>query len=267
MTKDIATLRTDYAERGFCTTGRLLPPELVKSAIEGVDAVVAGTYDTGIPPRHRSWNPGDDPGRLVKITEPHYASQAIHDLVTYPALGMLAATVVGAAAVQAWAVDLFLKYPEGNVGGVVGWHQDASYARYWLGDVFTVWIALSTVTAEGAAVRYVPGSHMLGEVEGGDLERTDLVEGRRALDLSEGFVWREEIAELEAGAVAMHHRCTLHASGPNCSEQTRYSIAVRMRTEQCHVREVDGAAPARLAHLHDPFRAPVLYGDFSRAGS
>lgn len=262
MTKDVVTLQRDYAEQGFCTSGPLLPRQFVEAAIEGVDAVVAGTYDTGIPPRYRSWNPGDDPRRLVKITEPHYASRALQNLVTYPALGMLAATVVGATAVQVWAVDLFLKYPEGDVGGVVGWHQDASYARYWSGDVFTVWVALSSVTAEGAAIRYVPGSHTLGEVDGGDLERTDLAAGRRALSLPESFVWREEVAELEAGAVALHHRYALHASGPNSSEHTRYSIAIRMRTDRCRVRTVDGLAPSRLAHLDEPFRAPVVYGTF-----
>ena len=76
--------------------------DAVGRAVEGMDAVRRGEYDTGVPPRPSAWQPGDDPQRLCKIEKPQIANRAIMDLIKHPALGALAAEVCGAEWVQVW---------------------------------------------------------------------------------------------------------------------------------------------------------------------
>ncbi len=84
-------------------------------------------------------------------------------------------------------------------------------------------------------LRYVCGSHRLGPVGKADLFRTDLDLASAGLAPPEGFVWTEVAAEVPAGGIAMHHRDTLHASGPNLSLRSRISLAIRVRTDRCEL--------------------------------
>ena len=78
-----------YVRRmGFIsTTQAVWPLDAVDRAVEGMDAVRRGEYDTGVPPRSSAWSPGDDPQRLCKIEKPQIANRAIMDLIKHPALG------------------------------------------------------------------------------------------------------------------------------------------------------------------------------------
>ncbi|MCY4351810.1 MAG: hypothetical protein OXC45_01735, partial [Gemmatimonadetes bacterium] len=101
------TLSKQYQKDGFCAIDDpIFPPDVVDAATEGMDAIRAGKYDTGHPPENSRWNPGDDPKALCKIEMPQFASHAIMDLVSHPALGKLAAEVTGAKMVQVWWVQL-----------------------------------------------------------------------------------------------------------------------------------------------------------------
>ncbi len=256
--RDLPALRRSFQADGFCVAPPVLPAALLDDAVAGVDAVVGGDYETGLPPRLRQWSPGDDPEGLIKVAEPHVANRAIYSLVTHPALGRLAADIVDAEMLQVWAVDLFVKLPSRADRANVGWHQDAAYAPYWEGDVFTVWVPLSGVSGDSAPLRYVPGSHRLPLLPGGDLFEVDLEGMRHRLDLPAGFVWDEVRAAVPRGGFALHHRRTLHASGPNLAREPRRALAVRLRTERCRLVHAD-ARPAVVEHLDDPTRAPVLY--------
>src|SRR5437763_753180 len=84
-----------------------LPPvHLVRRAAARMDAVIDGSYETGVPPFRRFWNPGDDPGGLRKIDDAHFSDRTIYELVSHPAIGDWAADVTGAAMVQVWSVQL-----------------------------------------------------------------------------------------------------------------------------------------------------------------
>ena len=58
-------LQAQYLSDGFYLHDRpLLSEDLVDGAVEGMDAVRRGEYDTGVSPRPSAWNPGDDPQQL-----------------------------------------------------------------------------------------------------------------------------------------------------------------------------------------------------------
>src|SRR5690242_5831505 len=100
-----ATVRARYEHDGFLLAPEpIIPGGLVRRAVEGMDALRRGEYETGVPPQPSYWNPGDDPGKLCKIEMPQVANRAIMELIRYPALGALAAAVTGARWVQVWWV-------------------------------------------------------------------------------------------------------------------------------------------------------------------
>jgi ectoine hydroxylase-related dioxygenase (phytanoyl-CoA dioxygenase family) len=236
----------------------VIPQRLLDEANSAAEAVAAGESDTGLMPRLRERERGDGPQHLVKVAEPHNASHALRRLITYQDAWNAVAGVTAARALQVWAVDLFIKRPTDTPATNIGWHQDGPFAPYWKGDIFTVWIALSSVTADASPLQYVRGSHELGPLGKRDLFRTDLESGKADFTVPDGFRWTEVTAEVPAGGFAVHHRDTLHASGPNRSAQPRRSLAIRLRTDTCVLDDDSGGA--RVAHLQDTELAPVVYG-------
>ena len=83
MIVDEVAVRERYRRDGFYICPEpVIPGDVVEQAVAGMDAVRAGEYDTGRPPRPSSWNPGDDPNALCKIEMPQIASHAIMQLVS-----------------------------------------------------------------------------------------------------------------------------------------------------------------------------------------
>lgn len=246
-----------FESEGFCVIPPVLSADLVRRANEHMDAVIAGEYETGVAP-HRAQAPGEiDPDRLVKIDQPHLSDRTILELVSQPELGRCAAEITGARLVQVWAVQLLHKPPSGAATGNVGWHQDHHYWHaWWDGEVFTAWVPIVDVTADMGPVRYVTGSHRWGYLDGSDFFGADL-DGLRKTLIPEGEVWQEAEAILPAGAAALHHRRTLHGSGPNTSSSPRRSFAIHLRTERS--RPLEGGEEMYVGHLDDELVCPVIY--------
>lgn len=248
-----------YMRDGFYIhDAALWPVAVVDRAVEGMDAVRRGEYDTGVPPRPSAWQPGDDPQRLCKIEKPQIANRAIMDLIKHPALGALVAEVCGAEWVQVWWVQLLYKPP--GIGDVnVGWHQDRNYWGAWEegSELFTAWIALSEVGPADGPMHFVRGSHQWGLLPGSDFFGQDLAQQKRELVALANGEWVEVAATLPKGGVSFHHCLTLHGSGPNYSAGPRRSLAVHLRTERS--RPVGGKRAGLTAFIDDPTHCPVVF--------
>ncbi len=247
----------------------VIPRDVVGRAVAGMDAVRAGDYDTGVPPRPSYWKPGDDPNALCKIEMPQIASRAIMELVSHPALGAKAAEVTGANAVQVWWVQLLYKPPTvagQQIRANVGWHQDYRYWGIWEEDseLFTAWVALSDVTDVSGPMHFVVGSHRWGLSTEGDFSSQEYEAQRDAIRMAYNQEWREAPAILPPGSASFHQKLTFHGSGPNLSSHPRRSFAIHMRTERS--RPKGDARQGLTAFIDDPAYCPVIFGDAGDLG-
>ena len=250
---EIVLARERYQDDGFYICPEpLLPADVVEPAIAGMDALRAGKYDTGIPPRPSSWTPGDDPDSLCKIEMPQIASQAIMELVSHPGLGAKAAEITGAEVVQVWWVQLLYKPPivaGQQVRTHVGWHQDYNYWSIWEDDseLFTAWVALSDVAPDCGPMNFVVGSHKWGLSTKSDFFSQDYDALRDAIRVEQNQEWQEAPAILPPGSASFHQKLTFHGSAPNLSSQPRRSFAVHMRTEKSRPKD---ECPPGADHIH-----------------
>ncbi len=256
-------VRDRYESDGFAIFNEgVLPQAIVAAASEGMDALRDGIYDTGTAPEPSPWNPGDDPHALCKIEQPQRANRAIAALVASSKIGERVAAATGAAMVQAWWVQLLYKPPSAQGASPqtnVGWHRDLTYWKSgWEegSELLTAWVALSDVLERSGPMRFVVGSHAWSNPGGGDFFSQDI--GQDAFQIPEGQVWQETPAVLCPGGMSLHHRLTLHGSGPNTSPHPRRSFAIHLRTENSRPR--DGAHKGFAKYLDDPVINPILWG-------
>jgi ectoine hydroxylase-related dioxygenase (phytanoyl-CoA dioxygenase family) len=259
------SLRAQYELDGFVTTDRLVEAALIEQTLPHMDAVIAADYETGVAPHMRKWNPGDDEARLRKIDQPQLCDRTIQRLIASPAIGRAAAELTGARMVQVWGVQLLHKPAGGGAAGNVGWHQDQQYwLRWWTPDseIFTCWLALSEVTEEAGAMRFVPGSHRWGLLGEGDFYESEIDRQRDEIHVPEGETWREVPAELHSGEGSFHHRLTYHGSGPNTATWPRRSFAIHVRTERSELADLSplpADQAAYMSYLDDESACPVIY--------
>ena len=251
---DPERLRADYQRDGFVVHPEpVVPGALLDAARGGMARVLAGNYATAPRAGFERRDP-PTPDGLVKIDQAHVVDPDLLAVVSCAELGGLAAAVLQATRVQAWATQLLFKPGGGTDAGVVGWHQDLQYWRpWWTGETFTIWLALDDVDADMGPLSYVRGSHRWG-LQGGDFFSQDLEAVQSRLPAEE---WDEMPAVLPAGGVSIHQNLTLHGSRQNTSSRPRCGIAVHLRTERAEPRP-GGAHPYGPDWLADPSVAPVL---------
>lgn len=265
MNVDTTDLTRQFASDGFALVDQpIFPAELLDRAVEGMDMIRRGEYDTGEPPLGGVWKPGDDENLLCKIELPQKANHAIRELVSHPALGEYAAQVTGAEMVQVWWTQLLYKPPavDSSSQAHIGWHQDQGYWQIWgnMEGLFTAWVALSDVGADSGPMKFVPRSNHWGRLTG-DFYGQDDEEVKNGLGVPAGESWSEVPALLPCGGVSFHHSYTLHGSGLNTSSGPRRSLAIHMRTEKPFVVEKSALGEGGLAsHLDDEDCNPVIFG-------
>jgi ectoine hydroxylase-related dioxygenase (phytanoyl-CoA dioxygenase family) len=174
---------------------------------------------------------GDDDDRFAYQRHPNMAkmwSNRIDLRLRWPELqrvvalyASVARSLMGADDVRVFWDKTFTKptAAEGTRESV--WHQDWPYNPIDRRGFISVWFAVTDVTAEMGAMRFVPGSHRLGP-----LGRFDLVGDEHTWDFALRPEDRELVREpvtvpLAAGEVTVHDGLTLHGAGPNLSTEPR----------------------------------------------
>ena len=97
-------------------------------------------------------------------------------------------------------VELFAK--PAKVGSEVPYHQDNAYFNLVPDDALTVWLALADATVENGCVRYLEGSHKLGNLP----HRASGVKGN-SMGLCEvpAGKWPEVCGSVKRGGILIHH--------------------------------------------------------------
>ncbi len=157
-----------------------------------------------------------------------------------------------------WGAGFFNKEP--HSANFVSWHQDLNY--WGLSDLeeVTAWIALSDGTSENGCMRFIPGSHSIGDVPHKDTFAEDnLLSRGQHLDV-EVDEQRAVDNELLPGQFSLHHGRMFHSSGPNRSGIRRIGLAIRYITpamqqnsgEKPYVRLVSGRDDSGHFQLIEP---------------
>ena len=244
----------------------IVPKDLIQSAIQGMDKLRSGEYETGMPPRPSYWNPGDSFQKLCKIEMPQIANNAIMRLISRPEIGELAAQLTGAKMVQVWWVQLLGKPPAQpdqstapNTGTNIGWHQDRQYWKSWAeeSELLTAWVALTDVTEQAGPMRFIRGSHKWGCLNQGDFYGQDHAAQRDQITVPDGETWEEVTAILPPGGVSFHHNLTFHGSGPNRTTELRRSFAIHLRTEKSE--PVNHQRSGLTEFIDQPTHCPIIY--------
>lgn len=237
----------------------VLPSTLVAKSYDRIPDILRGEYETNIAPWRR-WNVGDK-YKIQKIDQVHLTDTAIHKLVTHPAIGQWAAEITGARKIQVWATQLFYKPPGGGELGNIGWHTDQENWRFWEGEVFTAWLALSDVTLASGPLSFVEGSHLWEKtLDNGDAYCQNLDELRSQIikTMPAGESWREVPAVMQAGGLSFHHSEIWHGSAANHASSARCSIAINLRTENSY--PVAAAEDyGYCQYLDDEYICPTIY--------
>ena len=189
----------------------------------------------------------DDRRNSYSINQYHQVCGPLWELIHTPLLVDYVSDILGPELV-CWSTHLFCKLPED--GMEVPLHQDANYWPFSPTKSLTVWLAIDDVDESNAAMRFVPGSHLKG-----DLAHTELpLDG--SVVLNRRVLHHEDydnviLNELRAGEVSIHTDLLLHGSPPNLSERRRCGIALRYLAAEVKVASGAESWAHSAVHVRD----------------
>jgi ectoine hydroxylase-related dioxygenase (phytanoyl-CoA dioxygenase family) len=161
-----------------------------------------------------------------------HGEPALVDIAADPAILDAVERVLGPD-ILLWGVALFCKPPGGRE---VPLHQDGAYWPIVPLAGCTAWLALDDSGPENGGMRFVPGSHRVG-----NLEHRDADEGRsfgRSVSADAAGAARE--VSLTRGQMSLHHVSVVHGSYPNASSRRRAGIAFRFMPATSYLERASG---------------------------
>ena len=223
--------RAAFSSQGWLVVRGLISPERAAALAAALDAVVPEqNYRHGFA------------GQVVEVPGISLGSAALREAALDPALGAVAAALLGAARVRLLQDTAFIKPAE--VGGGVAWHQDLSYFSFLeTPAALTARIALTPCTRENGCLHLLSGSQAWGLQRDYTFRATSVEDALAGVPEGLRASSAEAVLELQPGDVSFHHCLTFHSSGPNPAGAPRKTLAVRL---------VDAAVPAVLARLATP---------------
>ena len=179
-----------------------------------------------------------------------------NELVRHPAILDAVELAIGPN-ILCWSTNFFIK--EANDPGFVSWHQDSTYWGLEPPEVITAWFAFSDAPVESGAMRFLPGSHRMGQIAHADTFHEDnlLTRGQEVqldVDDADGVD-----VPLEAGEFSLHHVRLVHGSKPNTTAHRRIGLAIRYIPTTVRQRKVQDSA--MLVRGRDDERHFLAEGD------
>jgi ectoine hydroxylase-related dioxygenase (phytanoyl-CoA dioxygenase family) len=251
-------LAPDAVDR-FARDGHVVVPGL----LAGDDLVTAreSIRDVVIPiqQRARDLSERDTYGKaFIQVENLWRRSQEVAAFTFARRFGSVAAALLGVPAVRVYHDQALFKEAG---GGRTPWHQDQGYWPLDTDRTITMWMPLVPVTEQMGGLRFVSGSHLLGEVD-------DVVISDKSDEVFETFLDHHDLAVSEngpmaAGDASFHAGWTIHAAAPNGSSTGREVMTVIYFADGTRVREpsnryqesdlanfVPGGVPGELAASH-----------------
>ena len=157
------------------------------------------------------------------ISSAHLRHGQVWDVLTNPRVVAIVADLLGPSVV-AWGSHFFCKMP--NDGKTVSWHQDASYWPLTPSKAVTMWLTIDDADRGNAAMRFIPGAHVLGHLTW-QLSETDETNVLNQTVPEVEKYGDPVYVELQAGEASVHSDLLLHGSEANVSNRRRCGLTLR----------------------------------------
>ena len=106
----------------------------------------------------------------------------------------------------------------------VSWHQDNTYFGHVPCEVLSVWVALSPSRPESGSMRFLPGSHKLGQLPVRyEVADSNMLSSGQLADFDDSKFEPVETS-LEPGEASIHHAFLIHGSPPNRTTDRRLGV-------------------------------------------
>lgn len=161
--------------------------------------------------------------RRTLRTKPHLALKWIRDLVNHPAVLDAVEDIIGP---DILLYNLSLWSKDARDASFVGWHQDSTYFPLDPPVQITAWIALTDSVQENGNVKYVPGSHRLGQLTHHNQPGSGslLSKGQHIVERFDTTTVKS--ISLQPGEMSLHHTRLVHYSEPNLSSRRRIGLGI-----------------------------------------
>lgn len=148
-----------------------------------------------------------------------------------------------------------LIFKTGPGGPVTGYHQDQTVGRFdGIGSVM-FWVALDDLTPDQGTMRFVSGSHRIGQLPARP-------EGKDLLELYPKLVDKlSGPMSYAPGDATAHDALTVHGGPENTTHRTRWAFYQAYASEDCHEITADRVVASRATDPSLPYdeRWPVVY--------
>lgn len=204
---------TDAQVRQYADEGATYPVRVMSAADA---AQLLGRLEEG----ERSM--GADFRKLLR-TKPHLVLKWVDELVHHPRVLDAVEDVIGPD-ILLYNLSTWVK--DARDTAYVGWHQDSTYFPLEPAVQVTAWIALTDSVEENGNVKYVPGSHRLGQFTHGEERdgKSLLSKGQHIVEPFDDSVVKG--ISLQPGEMSLHHTRLVHFSEPNHSDRRRIGFGV-----------------------------------------
>lgn len=162
-------------------------------------------------------------GNRGQINQLHVTCPFVNEIIRNPVILDAVESIIGPN-LLVWGTSVFLKPARSS--GFVSWHQDLTYWGLSNDREVAVWLALGPVHRKNGCMRFVPGSHQLGQLEHSDQPQQGnlLTRGQNAnIDIDQNDTVD---VTLKPGQASLHHGHLLHCSGPNNTDQPRLGMVI-----------------------------------------
>lgn len=164
-------------------------------------------------------------GPMHYRVKPYLLLKAAWDLATHPRLLDAVEETLGPD-ILLWDCSYIIKEPHNEA--FASWHQDLTYWGLEMDsddDLVSAWIAISPANQANGALKFVRGSHKQQFAHEDTYAPGNLLHRGQAIadNFDDNDIARLELA---AGQASLHHGWTVHASGPNGTDDRRVGIVV-----------------------------------------
>ncbi len=222
-----------YEEHGWYISKKVLPDEVIDTAIRGTERYYRGERDFQLPidSGFSNWKLEDGLDVIRNNEFVALQNKELRQLALQPIVGAIAARLARTKQIRLFDDQLIYKPPQDKKGkSAVGWHADRAYWSNCTSDnMLTAWIPFHDCDEAIGPLVVLDRSHKWSGIEDTRFFKEYDLESLEQRFHQENRQIVKVPMTLKKGQLSFHHCRTIHGSYPNHSNSCRLSIAVHLQ--------------------------------------